>query len=289
WAARGRRRRRPWSLPEIEADAPVRLHAGRRMRRAARGLCILSRVMRDWPPPPQPPPSPPPLGASSFDSLRAEAVATVRRRRRWPVAVLSVVLAVVVLIAIAAGSARATGDATAAAAQLARQKQYGRAVAMYRSIATRTGPLFVFDQSDVASAALAAQRTTLDWATTLQQQGHVDQAVALTRSVTDPSLASSVRQEQAALLVAAAREAAAHGDYQSALNRLSQVTAPGLSGTTAAGQAPQLQVEYQVAHARALLAAGDGVHAVAALDNARQAGGGGPAAAAPLLPQALLV
>lgn len=250
-------------------------------------MCILRCVMRDWPPPPPPPP--PPFDAPALDGAVLAGAAPVQRARRWPLVVLSGLLVLVVLIAAAGGSARSTSDATAAAAQLAHQKQYGTAVAMYRAIATRTGPLFLFDRSDVSGAELNAQRTTLAWATTLQQQGHVDQAVALTRSVGDPTLASNVRDEQAALLVAAARDAAARGDYQTALSRLSQVTNSSLSATAAAAPVPQLQTDYLIARARALLAAGDGVHAVTALDDARQRGPSGAAAAAPLLPQALLV
>ena len=215
--------------------------------------------------------------------------APVQSARRWPLAVLSVLVAVVALIAVAGGAARATSDAAATAAQLAHHKQYGTAVAMYHAIATRTGPLFLFDRTDVSGAELNAQRTTLDWATTLQQQGQVDQAVALTRSVHDPTLASSVRDEQAALLVAAARDAAARGEYPTALSRLSQVTTASLSGTAAAAQVPQLQIDYLIAQARALLNAGDGIHAVTALDDARQRNAAGAAAAATLLPQALLV
>ncbi len=243
--------------------------------------------MRDWPPPP--PPLPPPLGAAAVGGAFQVGTAPARRGRRWPIVVLSVLLVLIVLVAAAGGAAHSTSDAAAAAAQLVHQKQYGTAVAMYHAIASRTGPLFAFDRSDVSGAELNAQRTTLAWATTLQQQGHVDQAVALTRSVSDPTLASSVREEQATLLVAAARDAAAHGDYTTALSRLSQVTNPSLSGTAAAAQVPQLQTDDLVAQARALLAEGDGVHAVTALDDARQRSPGGAAAAAPLLPQALLV
>ena len=240
--------------------------------------------MRDWPPPP-----PPPFDAPAFGGALPASAAPVQRARRWPLAVLSVLVLIVVLIAVAGGAARSTSDAAAAAAQLAQHKQYGTAVAMYRAIATRTGPLFLFDRNDVNGAELNAQRTTLAWATSLQQQGHVDQAVALTRSVNDPTLASSVREEQAALLVAAARDAAARGDYPTALSRLTQVTTPSLSGTAAAAPVPQLQTDYLIAQARALLTAGDGIHAVIALDDARQRGSSGAAAAAPLLPQALLV
>jgi hypothetical protein len=220
--------------------------------------------------------------------IAGEVNLSAPRKRRWPILVVAFVVVLVVLLAVALGAARATGDAASAAAQLVSEQRYGTAVALYRAIARRTGPVYLFDRGDVADAPLNAQRTMLAWAASLAQAGNADQAVALTRAVTDPRLLTAARQEESNLLLAAAKAEAARGSYAAALQRLQQLTAPGLAGNGPAGQVTQLRIQYLVAEAQALLGAGDGIHAVAALDEAAQLGQGGAAAAAPLLPAALL-
>ena len=212
-----------------------------------------------------------------------------RPRRRWPVAVFLCVVVLVLLLVITAGAARATSDAASTAHDLASRGQYEQAVAMYRAVAGRTGPIYLFDQSDVTAAEGNAERTMLAWAEALGKSGHADQALAIAGAVTDPALSADARQAQSSLLVAAANADAAHGDYESALHRLDQISQLGLSNTgAAAGRVPQLQIQYLVAEAQSQLQHGDGVAAVSTLDKAATAGPAGAAAATPLLPQALL-
>lgn len=203
-------------------------------------------------------------------------------------AVLALVVVLVVLLAVALGAARATGDAASTAAQLVAQQHYGTAVALYGAIAQRTGPVYLFDRADVADAPLNAQRTVLAWAAELQKAGNTDQAVALIKAVVDRRLLAQARQEESTLLLAAAKADADHGNYASALRRLQQLSAPGLASSGTTSQVTQLRVHYLVAEAQGLLAAGDGIHALAALDDASHQGPAGSAAAAPVLPAALL-
>ena len=135
-------------------------------------------------------------------------------------------------------------------------------------------------------ASLNAERTVLSWATTLDRSGHVDQAVSLAGMVTDPRLASTSDRERASLLLEAARNDASHGDYASALLRLNQIRALGL--TSATSEVAQLTPQYQVGEAVRLTVAGDGPDAVALLDAAAAEGASGQAAAARALPAAHL-
>lgn len=196
---------------------------------------------------------------------------------------------VVLVLALAFGAARGTADATSKAHDLAGSGQYGAAIAMYRSIAGRTGPIYLFDQSDVNAAASNAQRTMLQWAQALGKAGNADQAITVARGVTLPALAADVRETESSLLLGAAETAANRGDFDMALSRLHQLTQLGLADTPpAAGHVPGLQIAYLIADSQTLLAHGNGVGAVAALDTAASMGSAGTAQAAPLLPAALL-
>ena len=84
----------------------------------------------------------------------------------------------------------------------------------------------------------------------------------------------------------AARNDASHGDYASALLRLNQIRALGL--TSATSEVAQLTPQYQVGEAVRLTVAGDGPDAVALLDAAAAESASGQAAAAGALPAALL-
>ena len=210
-------------------------------------------------------------------------------RRRWPVVVFGCIVVLVLVLALAFGAARGTADAASTAHDLASNGRYGAAVAMYRSLEARTGPIYVFDQSDVRAAAGNAQRTMLTWAQAQGKAGDTDQAVAIARAVTLPALASDMRQTESSLLLGAAESAAARGDFDSALSRLQELTQLGLADTgPAAGHVPGLQISYLIADANALLQHGDGVRAVGVLDSTAGLGAAGSAAAAPLLPGALL-
>lgn len=212
-----------------------------------------------------------------------------RARRRWPVVAFGCILVLVLLLALAFGAARGTADAASTAHDLAASGRYAAAVAMYRALEVRTGPIYLLDQSDVHAAAGNVQRTMLTWAQALGKAGGTDQAVAMARAVTLPALFSDMRYTESSLLLGAAEADAAHGDFDSALSRLQELTQLGVADTApAAGHVPGLQIAYLIADAQALLQHGDGVRAVAALDSAASTGSAGSAAAAPLLPAALL-
>ena len=212
-----------------------------------------------------------------------------RAPRRWPVVAFGGVVLAVLLLALAAGAARATADAASSAHDLAAAGHYATAVAMYRAVAGRTGPIYVFDRSDVNAATANAERTMLAWARALEKTGRADQAVAMARAVTDPALAAEARATQTSLLLASAADDAARGDYGSALSRLQQLSELGLAATgVAAAREPQLEIQYLVADAQSLLQRGDGVGAVSALDDAANQGPAGSEAAAAVLPEAIL-
>lgn len=208
------------------------------------------------------------------------------RTRRWPIAAVAVGLAAVVVVAVAGGSARATADAAGTAADLAEHGQYGLSIAVDNAIAKRTGPLYQLDHADVANAKVSAQRTVLAWARALGRSGQVDQAVALARTVTDPRLSGTARDEQAALLLAAAQADAAHGDYPSALARLDQVAS--LNTAAGANQVVPLRAQYLVALGQTLVAAGKGAEALTALDAATRISPAAAGSAANVMPSALL-
>ena len=209
-----------------------------------------------------------------------------RTRRRWPIATLAAGLAVVVILAVAGGAARATADAAGTAADMAARGQYAASIAVDRQIAGRTGPLFLMDRSDVTDATLNGQRTMLAWARALAAGGQVDQAVALTRAVTDIRVAEAARDEEAALLLEAAKSDAGRADFASALVRLDQVAALNNPGVSA--EVPPLRAQYLVQQSQALIAAGNGVDAVSALDTAGRLSAATAGSAAGLLPAALL-
>ena len=212
-----------------------------------------------------------------------------RARRRWPAVAFGCIVVLVLVLALAFGAARSTADAASSAHDLAASGRYAAAVAMYRSLEARTGPIYLFDQSDVHAAAGNAQRTMLTWAQAVGKAGHTDQAVAIARAVTLPALASDMRHTESSLLLGAAETDAARGDFDSALGRLHELTQLGVADTApAGGHVPGLQIAYLIADAQALLQHGGGVRAVAALDSAASMGAPGSAAAAPLLPAALL-
>lgn len=209
-----------------------------------------------------------------------------RTRRRWPIAALAAGLAAVVVLAVGGGAARATAVAAATAADLAAHGQFASSIAVDRAIAGRTGPLFLLDRGDVARARLNGQRTMLAWARALAAAGKVDQAVALTRAVTDTRVAATARDEEAALLLEAARSDAGRGDYARALVRLDQVAA--LDNHSVAAEVPALRAQYLIQQSQALIAAGNGVDAVSALDTASHLSAGAAGPAAGLMPAALL-
>src|SRR6202011_6389179 len=103
--------------------------------------------------------------------------------------------------------------------------EFGASIALENQIATRTGPLFVMDRSDVVAAPQRSQATLLTWAAALAHAGKPDQAAVMLANVTDPRLMGSAASERATLFLTAAQQAAAHGDFGAALLRLNQITA----------------------------------------------------------------
>jgi tetratricopeptide (TPR) repeat protein len=143
--------------------------------------------------------------------------------------------------------------------------QYANAIALDEVIAARTGPFYVLDLSAAAQASTTAEETLLAWARAYGREGGIDEAVALYRSVLAGALHSQAVDGLAALLFAASRSDAAHGQYPSAILRLEQVV------TLAPGTADARQAENQIpidqtGEVRQLLAAGHGADAVATLD-----------------------
>ena len=92
--------------------------------------------------------------------------------------------------------------------------------ALYDRIAMLTGPLQVLDREGVRRASRESQRTTLAWARALEHAGKFDEALVLVGDVTDPSLATEVAGERAAVLLAGAAAAAQRADYATAVSRV---------------------------------------------------------------------
>ena len=209
------------------------------------------------------------------------------RRRRWPVVLIAIGAIGLALWGAAGGAARATADAAAEAARLASQGQFGASIALENQIATRTGPLYVMDQGDVTAAPQRSQATLLTWAAALAHAGQPDQAAVLLANVTDPRLVGSAASERATLFLTAAQQAAGRGDFAAALLRLNQITALQPTASIAA-QVAQLTPQYEVGEAKVLSAAGNGVDAVALLDQAAAAAPNLDSAVNQALPAALL-
>lgn len=163
------------------------------------------------------------------------------------------------------GASSATAGAAATAMHLEASGRYANAIALDEVIAARTGPLFVLDSSAAAQAATTAEQTLLAWARAYGRQGRIDEAVALYRSVPAGPLQSQAVDGLAALLSAAAKSDAAHGQYPSAILRLEQVVAVA-PGTAVARQAENQIPVDQTGEVRQLLASGHGADAVATLD-----------------------
>ena len=209
------------------------------------------------------------------------------RRRRWPVVLMLLGAIGLALAGAAGGAARATSDATAEATRLAAKGEFGASIALENQIATRTGPLFVMDRSDVVAAPQRSQATLLTWAAALAHAGKPDQAAVMLANVTDPRLMGSAASERATLFLTAAQQAAAHGDFGAALLRLNQITALQPPASIAA-QVAQLIPQYEVGEAKVLTAKGNGIDAVVLLDQAAAAAPSQAAAVNRVLPAALL-
>jgi hypothetical protein len=214
--------------------------------------------------------------------------APVARRARWPYAVGVVGLLLAALLGVAGGAASSVDDAAGIAAQLRSEGHYGRACALYRQVAARTGFLYLLARGTVAAAPIEDQRTRLSWAKALAAGGRVDAALRLTEGVTEPALRGSAARERAALLLTAAQAAASAGTFDTAVRRLQQLQALSRQGSAAAGEVASLMPAFEIAEAQMFISRGDGADAVALLDRLAATAGAAQTQAQQLLPDALL-
>jgi tetratricopeptide (TPR) repeat protein len=210
------------------------------------------------------------------------------RRRR---AVLAVLVTALLVAGVGAelGALRAVGGSLGDADAYRTAHDWGRAVAVYRAVASQGGPLYLLARNRVDAAGAAAQRTVLDWAGDLAAAGRVDEALAATAQVTDPALQADRARETATIALDDARAQAAAGRFDVALRRV-DVAAGSLPPADLAAEAARLRPGYALGAGRLLLARGDAAGAVTALDDliAAAPGTADAAAAAALLPDAIL-
>lgn len=186
-------------------------------------------------------------------------------RRRWPIVALVIGGTVTAALGVVVGAATGTAAAASTASTLASHGYYANAIAIDEAIATRTGPLYVFDTDASGAATRAAEQTVMAWAGALGIQGKVDAAVALYRSVRAPALRSHALDALAALLFKTATAGAAQARYADAILRLQEIGR--LAGATPSGllAARQLPIA-QAGEAGLLITAGRATDAVAILD-----------------------
>ena len=156
----------------------------------------------------------------------------IDRARRWPVVLLVIACLVTAVAGVAVGAATGTSAAASTASTLAAAGDYARAIAIDEAISTRSGPFYLLDPGAAASGARAAEQTVMAWAAALGRDGKVDQAVALYRSVTTPTLRGQALDDLAALLLKASANDAAEADYPNAILRLDEIArlAPATPG-----------------------------------------------------------
>lgn len=205
-------------------------------------------------------------------------------------------VALVPLLAFAGlelGGVTAVAHAQSQAQDLRGQGRWDQAVAVYRALGAHgTGFLF-FDRGPIDQAAQDAGRTVLDWANSLDRQGHADQALALLENAA--SLEGVILPQpdaaraHAGIALRSAQAEARAGHWDVALHRLDQLRA-GNPPADLAAQADKLRPGYALEAARVLLDSGRAVEAVQALDDVVQLAGHAPEAgqAQSLLPRALL-
>jgi len=165
---------------------------------------------------------------------------------------------------------------------------FADAVAEYRAVAARSGPLYLLVGARIAGAGVAAQRTELDWARALAAAGNVDEALVLAGRVDDPSLVGEARRTGAQIALDGARAAASTGQFDLALQRLNQLTSASPPADLAA-TAAALRPPYALGAAQLLLDQGRPEEAVAALDAVlASTDDGAVTQARALLPRALM-
>jgi hypothetical protein len=231
-------------------------------------------------------------GPPIVDTPASGVGAALGRRRSRAARALVVLLLLappVAALGVELGGLRAVSGAVGDAEGYRAAHDWGQAVAVYRAVAARTGPLYLLAHNRVDAADLDAQRTILDWARALAAAGRVDEALAATAQVTDPSLVADREREVAGIALADARVQAAAGRFDIALRRV-DVALGSLPPPDLQAQAAQLRPGYALGAGRMLLRQGDAAGAVTALDDliAAASGTAEAAQAAALLPDALL-
>jgi tetratricopeptide (TPR) repeat protein len=164
------------------------------------------------------------------------------------------------------GGLQAVSGAVGDAQRYRDTQAYDRAVAVYRAVAAKTGPLYLLARPRVDAADLDGQRTLLDWARALADTGRVDDALAAVAQVTDPALVPERLREAAGIALADARTQSAAGHFDVALRRLDAVLA-GMPPDDLASQARALHPACALGAARLLLQRGEAAGAVTALDD----------------------
>jgi hypothetical protein len=191
------------------------------------------------------------------------------------------------------GGLTAVARAQSQAQDLRNNGKYDEAVAVYRILGERGGGVLLLARSAVNAAPGDAGRTILDWAASLDGQGHPDQALALLDNA--PSLGGVVLPQpetgrsRADIALRSAKAQAKAGHFDVALHRLNQLR-DGNPPTDIGGQGEQLRPGYALKAAQQLLDRNRGVEAVAALDDVVRQAGNAPEGtqAHALLPRALL-
>jgi len=200
----------------------------------------------------------------------------------------------VLAIALVAAAVELAGLAAVNGARTDAQRRiaagaFAGAIAEYRDVGERTGPLYLLARGQVGDAGADVARTYLAWASALAAMGRTAEALAACDRVSVASLAAQAQRQRTEIALDAARTAASRGRFADALNWLDQVFA-GRPPADLAASAGALRPGYGLSAGRALLASGDGRGAVAALDDVVGHYPGSPeaAAASSLLPPALL-
>jgi tetratricopeptide (TPR) repeat protein len=191
------------------------------------------------------------------------------------------------------GGMTAMSSAQSQAAQLSSQGRFDEAVAVYRTVEKRGGVLLLLAHGAIDSAPGDAGRTVLDWAESLDRQGHAGDALALLENAaTLPDIVlpqPDAQREHATIALDSAVAEAKAGHWDVALHRLDQLRDNDPPADIAA-KAEALRPGYALQAARMLLVEGEGAQAVAALDDVVRQAANGPEAgqAQALLPRALL-
>lgn len=200
---------------------------------------------------------------------------------------------VIGFVGLELGGMTAMSSAQSQAVGLRSHGQFDQAVAVYRAVEARSGPLLFFAHGTIDAAPGDAGRTILDWAHDLASRGQVADALALLENAAALSGVAlpqpDTQRAHAEIALQSAMVEAKAGHWDVALRRLDQLrdNNPPLD---LAKQGEALRPGYALQAARVLLDRGQAAAAVHALDDVVREAGNGPEAsqAQGLLPQALL-